>query len=136
MACPTGLAYRQLTVASKGWKRAAIKRAKDLALDIDSFPLYVDPSYTPPSATRRAGEVEKTSSQKVGKHWSAFHQKYQKDNKEKKDEHVKVTPDEVTAPPYKKMPTWRPKVQSAGVLPRQKSRPLQVCSPRLTCRWD
>ena len=76
----TGLTLTQLKIAAKGWKRAAKKRASDLTLNLDDFPLYVDPQYIPPSAARRACQYKATATPwKAGKYWSAFHQQYLKD---------------------------------------------------------
>ena len=114
------MTLQQLTVAAKGWKRAAKKRASDISLNLDDFPLYVDAKYEPPHLARRAAQYKaKKKPARAGKYWSAYQNKYMKDQQDEKDnkyEQARAKPS--GAPQAKNMPsrTWTPK-PSAGVSP-------------------
>ena len=91
----TGMTPAQLMVAYKGWRRAAKKRASDLSLDLDTYPLYVDARYEPPYLARRAAKYKVFSGKNpalAGKYWSAFHKKYLKDKKDEKEKKKRSRP--------------------------------------------
>ena len=49
---------RQLKVASRGWRRAAMARARDMSKDLADFPLHPVGKYEPPSDVRRKAEAK------------------------------------------------------------------------------